>query len=1574
MGVAYKVTNWTGGSWNPAKIHASAFLSDAKSVKIKVIGGAYVALNNGNGQAGTAYGDIDVFEYDATNNPSGVIFNISDNEHLATAKAGNMYLRIGDGTNNYEIYVTNYATADGAANDTGYTSGGSGTTDPDDSGSTGGSVDPSSMAYKIANKQQLTNVPTIYLTVPDAQGKELKTVLFKDRTTNTAEYHTATIQVVDNSEVGSPQHLESFTDYVQIKVRGNSTADPDKKPYRLKFAKEIKDADGNVIANCLKHDLLGQGYTKRNWALMANYFDRSMIRNALTYHLGKYLGLDFCPGYKFVDVVINGDYRGTYQITDHVEAGTDRVNIDEDNDWMIETVSWDNMLDTDYGIKASTASSTNSNVTIPYNTNVKNPEPADDAAWAKLKDDVITWEREWNTSFQNSSKTTGWQAYNDVESFIKYYLAMNITDDYDGFFVMKGFRKPDGPFFWGPIWDKDLAYGNCSYTPTKAHLTEEIENGQFRWNFLSYLHNDYTFVSKVKQAFDKLIADGVCEKLCQDVDNITALIDETKTLNYEKWSLTTDCGSGVYTYSDYSQHATQLKTFLTNRFEYLKETFDAMYATLSTPVEETYNPTNAWWSTGISKANKFANVKVTNRSLAANQWNSFCLPFDATEAQVKEAIGCDYELKIHSGMAADGITMLFTSPSTKDITAGEPYLIKPASNVTGDKTFNGVIISELPNQPANYNGHSVTFDDKHFFCGTLFLGYNLSTNTDYKFASDVYTDAASLVKTTSDNEYGARAFIRVPANETPSISFEEAQPAPTRQQLTNLPTIYLDAATVDDAWKGVALEVFDKYNVLGQGVAWTKTTADVSAQYQGSGAKNKDSYRLKFESKIKLMGANKYKQWVLLANDDDPSMINNALAKELGDAVGMPWTPGYQFVDLYVNDTYMGTYQVTDRVKAEEGRSLVSSGNNKTDWQVRFNDDAELAEDGTQDYIKATNGVNVIYKNPDPKDLTDDQVTALRTDMQTYFNNVFTKNTEGEKPTYPNFAANVDKDQLINWYICQEILGVYKGFSSIEAYRSVTETAADNLLHFGPLWDSEKAFGNHGEADAIDMSDLNADTYLGLMTNYAAYDEMKSLFNYLWTQPWFGSGVRDKWNALKTVGLLATLKAKAGAISGTLSQSQPKNAEKWTESLGGAENYSATITNIKNYLTTRFAYLDTKFNARAAGLCDHTFTYVDNGNGTHKHYCTKCDYTDVESDAHTLTMVSGKAHCSVCGLDVTAEVTGNEGEKVYILDAGTSKVQYITKNSGFTPAPNNVYKINEQPEEETVFENVYWLGADGKTNYADKIVVDDSAPWNVNIQIMAKEATHTRSTAAASIWGTVCLPFKTKTNEDVTLFKLSSVSVDKDGKGTMVFEEASSTGGLTPLVFKKKDSSATSVKFTSEAQTDNADPAKNGYATVKATAKMSKNKSATKDPLPLGWQYYGNVQEKQTVPANTDGNPALYFISSNKFYRATSTLKVSPFRAYFEYTAPASEAKIATFSIADEEATKIVSTLNEKNSLAIFTTIGGVNIVAPKDMTVNIYTTAGTLAKRIAATANESQFVALPCGMYVINGAKFVIK
>lgn len=653
---------------------------------------------------------------------------------------------------------------DDVINSGGTSGGGSG-------GESGSTDDPTSLTYKIKNKLQLTDVPTLYLTIPDVT--DLDKDLVKNRQTGEALYHKASIDVVDKNNT-----LEEFSDdKLDIKVRGNSTADPSKRAYRLKFGKDEKDKVTGELIKTHKHDLMGGGYAKRNWALLANCFDHSLIRNALTCELGKIIGMPFNPGYCFVDLVINGDYRGTYQVTDHPEVGSHRIDIDEDKDWYIEFQGRSDMLDEPY-----------LNIKDLPKFSIKNPDYTDAAdadKLAALKVKMEDWVKQWKSGFSydasiTQSDTKGWRAYNDEDQLLKWFLETEITADYDGYMTIKAYRATDGKLFWGPVWDKDLAWDNYGdYTKTLGAALENASSIRY------YVYNpgngtailsDPRFVKRVYETYNKLVEDGLEQKLLDIVDQLHLRVNQTQQLNFEKWGITTVYGGleKYHEWTDYAQYPEQLKTFITARLAFLKEKFKEIYDAVCTVKEATYTPTNQWYSTDLTTGS-YLNQKVVGRSFKANQWNTYCMPFSTTMEQMKEVFGNDVQVVAHSGMDIDGTTMLF-APYTSELKAGCPYLMMPSADVS-DPTFKDVINTDAPVQEKSYNGQRVSFDGKHSFYGTLFTADVVDRSTDYLFSNDVYATDASLAKATSITENGARAFIRVSDGTTPAIKIQTADEA-----------------------------------------------------------------------------------------------------------------------------------------------------------------------------------------------------------------------------------------------------------------------------------------------------------------------------------------------------------------------------------------------------------------------------------------------------------------------------------------------------------------------------------------------------------------------------------------------------------------------------------------------------------------------------------------------------------------------------------------------------------------------------------------------------------------------------
>ena len=116
-----------------------------------------------------------------------------------------------------------------------------------------------------------------------------------------------------NAELEFKSENWSFKEPVRIKGRGHSSWEFPKKSYTLNFFE-------NVIFFGLPED--------ENWVFLANHSDKTLLRNALAYELGKISNFDWSPNYGFTELYLNNNYIGLYQIVEKIEAGYNRVDLE----------------------------------------------------------------------------------------------------------------------------------------------------------------------------------------------------------------------------------------------------------------------------------------------------------------------------------------------------------------------------------------------------------------------------------------------------------------------------------------------------------------------------------------------------------------------------------------------------------------------------------------------------------------------------------------------------------------------------------------------------------------------------------------------------------------------------------------------------------------------------------------------------------------------------------------------------------------------------------------------------------------------------------------------------------------------------------------------------------------------------------------------------------------------------------------------------------------------------------------------------------------------------------------------
>lgn len=384
----------------------------------------------------------------------------------------------------------------------------------------------------------------------------------------------------------------------EIRCRGNASwEDTDKKSYQLKLME--------------KKDLLGMGAEKQ-WILLANAFDQTLLRNTIAFDIAKELGVSFSPDSEYVDVYINGEYVGNYLLTEKVEIGKERVNINNlekqmellnqeillsESEFFMEqqgrlfstkgyriekqpeNISGGYLLEIEmsdrYGLEASGFITSRMQAVVFSSPKYASYEQVSYIAnrYQDFEDAIF--------SEDGYSPYSGvhFSEYIDMDSFAKKYLLEELTKNLDASFTSQFFYKPDDAvstkFFAGPVWDYDKSIAASGITENGIDLHEP--NGlyvatQTKDSDIWYaLYNQEEFYEHVVQIYRnelEPIARAIAER---DVELYTEYILDSAMNNAIRWNVFSDESEVEGKEIKYWEKTVELKDFLNTRLDFLNQ-------------------------------------------------------------------------------------------------------------------------------------------------------------------------------------------------------------------------------------------------------------------------------------------------------------------------------------------------------------------------------------------------------------------------------------------------------------------------------------------------------------------------------------------------------------------------------------------------------------------------------------------------------------------------------------------------------------------------------------------------------------------------------------------------------------------------------------------------------------------------------------------------------------------------------------------------------------------------------------------------------------------------------------------
>ncbi len=346
-----------------------------------------------------------------------------------------------------------------------------------------------------------------------------------------------------------------LADSAQIRLRGNASMNFPKKPYRIKFAH--------------KHKVLGAPASAKKWTLINNYGDKTLMRNQLAFELSRRFGMPYTPFCAYVDVIVNGDYKGCYQLCDQIEVKKGRVDIEEGG-YLIEADAY-------AGSEASMFwSAKGTPVTIKY-----------------PKEDSITWEQSEYIRQHYDKMESNWKTYLDLNTFLRHFLVGEFSGNTDTYWSTYFYKhRANDTLYVGPCWDFDLAFENDNRTYPIKNLSDYIyrtngsTTGYMRTLVDKIVVKDTQAKQQLAAIYEQARRKGLTEEsFIAYIDEQEAMLQQSQRLNFIRWPIMNQrVHQNPKLWGSYSGEVENVRNYIRDRFTWMDAKLGFDPQTLNLPM------------------------------------------------------------------------------------------------------------------------------------------------------------------------------------------------------------------------------------------------------------------------------------------------------------------------------------------------------------------------------------------------------------------------------------------------------------------------------------------------------------------------------------------------------------------------------------------------------------------------------------------------------------------------------------------------------------------------------------------------------------------------------------------------------------------------------------------------------------------------------------------------------------------------------------------------------------------------------------------------------------------------------
>lgn len=368
-----------------------------------------------------------------------------------------------------------------------------------------------------------------------------------------------------NLSIEGNGYVDDETDLsLQIKGRGNSTWILDKKPIRMKFGKKTSIC----------------GFKKaKNYVLLANYIDPTLMRNTMAMWLARKLEVPYTNTIVPCQVFINGAYAGAYVMTEKVGINSGSVDIDEEKGMLFE-------ISQEYDEKYKFRSAY-------WNCPVMVKDPDFDELYEDNPEGLTPEERLalWEEDFNAAEKLIAEGRVDevcDMESVANYIMVQYFMGNPDismlkSFYIHKKSLEDGEKYYFGPVWDFDCTCNISQMVEGEIYVASPrnpfslprllcaiVETDAFRTIFSERLK----YMEEIMPEFFEFF------------DEYASLIESSAKLNGMRWPENWQVPDWIYIENsfDSKRHVSELRDWFEGRAEFITEKDEIRY--LANPNED----------------------------------------------------------------------------------------------------------------------------------------------------------------------------------------------------------------------------------------------------------------------------------------------------------------------------------------------------------------------------------------------------------------------------------------------------------------------------------------------------------------------------------------------------------------------------------------------------------------------------------------------------------------------------------------------------------------------------------------------------------------------------------------------------------------------------------------------------------------------------------------------------------------------------------------------------------------------------------------------------------------------------